>query len=171
MQHMQDATERAPPERGPSQEQTPPEEFEEVEASLPWQRKTVGTRREQSASEYRRGRSHSGEAVAGAGDCSGEAFPRTVCQGERESRSLWALEVRVREAMSVAHYGHADLAYERAMNHLQQHGLQLGTKYLTAHFVELVEFLAAAAARARTADMLSEQLPSLGIASAVALLC
>ena len=111
-----------------------------------------------------------GEAEAGAGDCSGEAFSRAVGQAERESISLWALEVRVREAMSVAHYGHADLAYERAMNRLQQHGLQLGTKYLSKHVVELVEFLAAAAARARTADMLSEQLPSLGIASDVTLL-
>ena len=69
-----------------------------------------------------------GEAEAGAGDCSGEAFSRAVGQAERALRSLWALEVRVREAMSVAHYGHADLAYERAMNRLQQHGLQLGTK-------------------------------------------
>ena len=83
---------------------------------------------------------------------------------------MWELEVRAREAKSVAHYGHTDLAYERAMNRLQQHGLQLGTKYLSAHFVELVEFLVAAAARARTADMLSEQLPSLGIASDVTLL-
>ena len=111
-----------------------------------------------------------GEAEAGAGDCSGEAFSRAVGQAERESRSLWALEVRVRAAVPVAHYGHADLAYERAMNRLQQHGLQLGTKYRSAYCVELVEFLIAAAARARTADMLSEQLPSLGIASDVTLL-
>ena len=56
---------------------------------------TVGTSREQSASEYRRGRSHSGEAEAGAGDCSGEAFSRTVGQGERESRSLSAPELEM----------------------------------------------------------------------------
>ena len=68
-----------------------------------------------------------GEAEAGAGDCSGEAFSRAVGQAEHESRCVWALEVRVREAMSVAHW-HAGLAYERAMNRLQQHGLQLGTK-------------------------------------------
>ena len=53
---------------------------------------------------------------------------------------------------------------------MQQHGMHLGTKYLTSHFVENVEFLAAAAARARTADELSRPLASLGIPSDVALI-
>ena len=102
------------------------------------------------------------QALAGdVARASGHAAP--------ERRALLALKIRAREALSVAHWGEPDTSYERSLERLQQHGMQLGTKYLTSHFVEPVEFLAAAAARARTADVLSRPLASLGIPSDVAL--
>ena len=84
---------------------------------------------------------------------------------DRERRALSALKVRVREAMSVAHWGEPDTAFERQMARLQLHGLDLGTKYRSHHLVQSVEHLAAVAARARTADALNRNLASLGIPS------
>ena len=89
---------------------------------------------------------------------------------DRSLRALSALQVRVREAMTVVHWGEPDMAYKRAMARLQQHGLPLGTKYLGPSFVEPVEFLTAAAARARTAELLWRKLASLGIPSDLALI-
>ena len=82
-----------------------------------------------------------------------------------ELRASSALKVRVREAMSVAHWGEPDTAYERQMARLQLHGLELGTKYRSPHFVLSAEHLAAVASQARTADALNRNLASLGIPS------
>ena len=57
---------------------------------------------------------------------------------DRDLRALSALKVRVREAMSVAHWGEPDTAYERQMARLQLHGLDLGTKYRSHHLVQSV---------------------------------
>ena len=84
---------------------------------------------------------------------------------DRDLRALSALKVRVREAMSVAHWGEPDTAFERQMARLQLHGLDLGTKYRSHHLVQSVERLAAVAARARTANALDRNLASLGIPS------
>ena len=94
------------------------------------------------------------------------AAPATEPQTQdRDLRALSALKVRVREAMSVAHWGEPDTAFERQMARLQLHGLDLGTKYRSHHLVQSVEHLAAVAARARTADALNRNLASLGIPS------
>ena len=99
------------------------------------------------------------------------AAPATEQQTQdRGLRALWALKVRVREALSVAHCGDADTDYERVMHRLKLHGLDIGTNYRSAHFVQRVELLGAAAARARTADALNRNLPSLGIPSDFALI-
>ena len=84
------------------------------------------------------------------------AAPATEPQTQdRDLRALSALKVRVREAMSVAHWGEPDTAFERQMARVQLHGLDLGTKYRSHHLVQSVEHLAAVAARARTADALN----------------
>ena len=94
------------------------------------------------------------------------AAPATEPQKQdRDLRALSALKVRVREALSIAHWGEPDTAFERQMARLQLHGLHLGTKYRSQHLVQSVEHLAAVAARARTADALNHDLGSLGILS------
>ena len=55
---------------------------------------------------------------------------------DRDLRALSALKVRVREAMSVAHWGEPDTAYERKMARLQVHGLDLGTAYRSRLFCQ-----------------------------------
>ena len=94
------------------------------------------------------------------------AAPATEPQTQdRDLRALSALKVRVREALSIAHWGEPDTAFERQMARLQKHGLDLGAKYRSHHLVQSVEHLAAGAARARTADALDRDLGSLGIPS------
>jgi len=93
------------------------------------------------------------------------AVARADGVSSREARALEGLKVRVREAMAVACGGLPDVAYSKSMERLQLHGVKLGTKYLSFHFVQLAELFIATAAQIRTADVLSRPLPSLGIAS------
>ena len=96
------------------------------------------------------------------------AAPATEPQTQdHDLRALSALKVRVREAMSVAHWGEPDTAFERQMARLQLHGLDLGTKYRSHHLVQSVKHLAAVAARAGTADALNRNLASVSVASFV----
>ena len=96
------------------------------------------------------------------------AAPATEPQTQdRDLRALSALKVRVREAMSVAHWGEPYTAFERQMARLQLHGLDLGTKYRSHHLVQSVKHLAAVAARAGTADALNRNLASVGVAKFV----
>ena len=93
------------------------------------------------------------------------AAPATEPQTQdRDLRALSALKVRVREALSIAHWGEPYTAFERQMARLQLHGLDLGTKYRSHHLVQIVEHLAAVAARARTKDALIRNLDSVGVA-------
>ena len=46
----------------------------------------------------------------------------------KEERSLWAMRVRVAEALHVARKGRPDADYHEAMQRLQSHGLVLGEK-------------------------------------------
>jgi len=78
---------------------------------------------------------------------------------------LCAMASRLREALAVSHWGHPDVDYPRAMERLEMHGLVLGSKYNSAHFVEVVELLGASVVRALTAEVLDKLLPSLGIRS------
>ena len=57
---------------------------------------------------------------------------RASGQAAPEHRALLALKIRVREALSAAHWGEPDASYARRIEHLQQHGMHLGTKYLTS---------------------------------------
>ena len=83
---------------------------------------------------------------------------------------LDAMKVRVREILSVCCNGRPDADYARAMQRLELHGLRLGTKYATHHFVQPVELLAATAARVQKAEALSQPSPSLGIATDIAMI-
>ena len=66
----------------------------------------------------------------------------------KEERSLWAMKVRVEEALHISRKGDADADYHQAMKRMQSHGLVLGEKYRSPHFVELVEEHCFAALRA-----------------------
>ena len=57
---------------------------------------------------------------------------------DKEERSLWALRVRVDEALHVARKGRPDADYHGAMKRLQSHGLVLGETDRSHHLVELV---------------------------------
>ena len=78
--------------------------------------------------------------------------------------------VRVREALVVARWGMPDVYYTRTIHRLRLAGLDIGTKYDTAHFVERVEFLGAMADQALQARDLSACLPALGIPSDLSLI-
>ena len=80
-----------------------------------------------------------------------------------EERSLWAMRVRVAEALHVARKGRPDADYHEAMQRLQSHGLVLGEKYRSHHFVKVVERHCVAALNALTAQSMNQLVPSLGI--------
>ena len=82
---------------------------------------------------------------------------------DKEERSLWAMRVRVEEALHVSRKGRPDTDYSDAMERLQSHGLVLGEKYRSHHFAELVERHCVAALNALTAQSLNRLVPSLGI--------
>ena len=81
----------------------------------------------------------------------------------KEERSLWAMRVRVAEALHVARKGRPDADYHEAMQRLQSHGLVLGEKYRSHHFVHVVERHCVAALNALTAQSMNQLVPSLGI--------
>ena len=89
---------------------------------------------------------------------------------DKEERSLWAVRVRVDEALHVARKGRPDTDYHEAMKRLQSHGLVLGEKYRSYHFVELVETHCLAALKALTAQSLDRLVLSLGIPADLVLL-
>ena len=88
----------------------------------------------------------------------------------KEERSLWAMKVRVEEALHISRKGDADADYIRAMKRMRSHGLVLGKKYRSHHFVELVEEHCVAALRALTAQSLDQLMPSMGIPADLVLL-
>ena len=89
---------------------------------------------------------------------------------KRAAHSLWAMRVRFAEALHIAHRGRPDADYHQAMKRLQSHGLVLGEKYRSHHFVELVERHCVAALSALTARSMNHFVPSLGIPADLVLL-
>ena len=69
----------------------------------------------------------------------------------KEERSLWAMRAWVVEALNVARKGRPDTDYPEAMHRLQSHGLVLGEKHRSHHFVGVVERQCVAALNALTA--------------------
>ena len=87
-----------------------------------------------------------------------------------EHRALLPLKIRVREALSVAHWGEMDVSYKPGVwSVCSCMACRWARTHLTPHCVEHLEFLATAAARAQTAVALSRLLGSLGIPSDVGL--
>ena len=80
-----------------------------------------------------------------------------------EQLHLWALRVRVSEAIAAARSGSSDVSYVSAMKRLKKHGLGVGSKYITPHFVERAELMAVQAVGGLAADRLARLVPSLGI--------
>ena len=80
-----------------------------------------------------------------------------------EERSLWALGVRVKESIDISRKGRYDRDYPSALRRLQSHGLVLGKKYRSKHFVEPVEELCVAAVQSLTAHSMDQLVPSIGI--------
>ena len=100
----------------------------------------------------------------------GQSLRRRLADEEHQARALTAMVVRVREALAVARWGMPDVYYARTIHCLRLAGLDVGTKYDTAHFVERVEFMGAMAGRALQAKDLAECLPALGIPSDLSLI-
>ena len=73
------------------------------------------------------------------------------------------MRVRVEEALHIARKGRPDADYPEAMQRLKSHGLVLGEKYRTQHFVYVVERHCVAALNALTAQSMDQLVPSLGI--------
>ena len=80
------------------------------------------------------------------------------------------MRVRFAEALHIAHRGRPDADYHHAMKRLQSHGLVLGEKYRSHHFVEFVERHCVAALSALTARSMNHFVPSLGIPADLVLL-
>ena len=103
-----------------------------------------------------------------------EAFTRLAPSfggdvGGQEKLHLWALRIRVSEALAVARTGASDTSYVAAMKRLKKHGLGIGRKYLTRPMVEAVEFLATEALGGIVAARIGGLVPSLGIPCDLAL--
>ena len=94
-----------------------------------------------------------------------QAFQSSHGCTNKEERSLWAMRVRVAEALHVAVRGRPDTDYRAAMMRLQQHGLVLGKKYRSHHVVHVVEWHCVAALNALTAQSMNQLVPSLGDSS------
>ena len=78
-------------------------------------------------------------------------------------RSLWAMAVRVKEAVHIARKGRPDAEYVEAMRRLQSHGLVLGSKFIWPKFVETVEEQCVAALRSLAGKTMNQLVPSMGI--------
>ena len=86
--------------------------------------------------------------------------------GVAHKQAFIAVRVRVAEALACIHDGDPDTSYARRMDRICQiHGMDLGTKYNSTHFVKLVESLGQLVARTMQATEMQRCLPSLGVPS------
>ena len=98
-----------------------------------------------------------------AADDEEPALQRARGFANEHERLIWAMRVRVQEALHISRQGLPDTDYARAMKRLQSHGLILGEKYLDPKFVERTEAHCVAALQTLTANSLDQLVPSLGI--------
>ena len=66
---------------------------------------------------------------------------------EIRTRGLGTLRILVREALAAATQGHSDEAYIRSIARMRLASVDVGTKYHSRQFVELVEVLSTQAVR------------------------
>ena len=85
--------------------------------------------------------------------------------GEGRQRALRTLKILVREALSGASQGHSDVSYTSSVARLQLAGVDVGEKYHSHEFAELVEHLGMQAVRWGAFNALKTILPGIGIPS------
>ena len=82
-----------------------------------------------------------------------------------ETRAINALKILVREALFCAFSGGSDISFTAALSRFMLAGVDIGTKYRTHHFIELVEQVASAMSQSLTLDGINARLPGLLIPS------